>query len=47
MVLMSRVIAKIQQLLVCGERKPKSGIVHARSGVDFTNGKEGRWRGRG
>ena len=32
-------IAKIQQLLVCGERKQKSGIVHARSGVEITNGK--------
>ena len=42
MVLMSRVIAKIQQLLVCREGKPKSGIVHARSGVDFTSGNEGR-----
>lgn len=37
--LMDRVVAKVQQLLVCGERKPKSGIVHARSGVEITNGR--------
>jgi len=33
MELIRRVIAKVQQLLVCGETGLRSGIVHARSGV--------------
>jgi len=38
MVLIRRVIAKVQQLLVCKrERKRKSGVVHARSGVKIYN----------
>ena len=41
MMIIGRVIAKVQQLLVCGERKPKSGIVHAGSGVYITKGKAG------
>ena len=36
-----RVNAKIQQLVVCGKGKPKSGIVHAGSGVYITGGKVG------